>query len=109
MIELMLLLRNLKADATLNTPALRRAEVKALYLEAKPIADRLGELDKTQADIDAAALRAVDSVPWSNEVDALIRSGSDTPTAAAAAHANCTDAARKSRWTVAQVRALFGL
>ena len=109
MIELMRLVRDLKADPTLNTPALRRAEIKALYLEAKPIADKLGEIDKTQADLDAAAQRAADSVPWSNEVDALVRFSSSMAAAVDAAHAACPDAARKSRWTVAQVRALFGL
>ncbi len=108
-VELIRLLYEMER-AGIATPADRRAKLKALYIEAKPIAAKLGEVDKTQVEIDAAVLLAADSPLWSDEVNAAALPGK-MPTAADvdAVHAACPDAARKGRWTAAQVRALFGL
>lgn len=108
MIDLMGLLYEMER-AGLATAADRRTKLKALYLEAAAVAARFGEVGKTASDVAADSTLAADSVLWSNDVDARIGSGELKSSAVDNAHALCPDAARKGRWTRAQVRALFGL
>lgn len=96
------------------TPAAAAADLRDNYMPlARQIADRLALLEKTaaQADADAAAAQQLlaDSVLWSGDVNALLAAGEGRLVAVDNAHALCPDAARKGRWTLAQVRALFGL
>lgn len=108
-VELMGLLYQRQKDFPAETAAQRRAWIRSLYLEASPVANKMQYLDQTQAQIDTSVLAAADSVAWANDVDALVKTGAALLAAVDAAHLNCPDAARKGRWTVAQVRGLFGL
>ncbi len=109
-VVVMSLLYQRQKDFPAETAAQRRTWLKALYLEAEPIAARIQSLDQTQGQFDAANQLAADSVLWSNEVNAATPPGTmPAPEVVNAVHTGCVDAARKGRWTGAQVRALFGL
>ena len=95
------------------TVAQAAADIRTAYVPtARGIADKLALLEKTQAQIDAAtvsvSLLVADSIFYSDAVNARVAGGDSTTAAVASAYTADADAARKARWTLPALRALFG-
>jgi hypothetical protein len=96
------------------TVAAAAADVRASYAPAaRGIIDKLALLEKTAAQVTAdeaaAAQLLADSIFYSNDVNARMIAGAVRAVAVDAAFNSDADATRKARWTLAAVRALFGL
>lgn len=106
-------LGRLAAAPVTLTVAQAAADLRDNYLPtARQINDKIALLEKTAAQVTAeeaaAALLMADSVFYSNDVNAKMAAGANKADAITAAHTADADAARKARWTLAAVRALFG-
>ena len=96
------------------TVAAAATDIRANYAPAaRSILDKLALLEKTAAQVTAdeaaAAQLLTDSIFYSNDVNARITAGATRAVAVDAAFNSDADATRKARWTLATVRALFGL
>lgn len=96
------------------TAAAAATDLRVNYMPlARSIVDKIALLEKTTAQVaaeDAAAAQLLaDCVFYSNDVNARIVSGKTLLIATADSYNNDADAARKGRWTLVSVRALFGL
>jgi len=107
-------LERLAATPATLTVAQAAADIRQNYAPiARQIDDRLALIEKTQAQVSAddalLSLQLSDSIFYSNDVNARIAAGATRAVAVDAAFNSDADATRKARWTLATVRALFGL
>ncbi len=106
-------LERVAATPATMTVAAAVADIRANYVPvAKPVLDKLTLLEKTAAQVTAdeaaAALLLTDSIFYSDNVNDRMVAGATKAVAVDAAYNADADAARKARWTLAKVRALFG-